>query len=117
MRGLRRQLRLEALRARSGHGLADQRPGRGEPRRPGRAARGEAPAERSAEYADLERQFGRLAQEREVGFSVETPAIAVAADPTRLRQVLGWSPEISLEDGLSRTYAWIEQQVRNQRAG
>jgi GDP-D-mannose 3',5'-epimerase len=34
------------------------------------------------------------------------------SDNTRLRQVLGWEPAISLEDGLSRTYAWIEQQVR-----
>ena len=34
------------------------------------------------------------------------------SDNTRLRDVLGWEPEISLEEGLSRTYAWIEQQVR-----
>ena len=34
------------------------------------------------------------------------------SDNTRLRQVLGWEPEISLEDGLARTYAWIEGQVR-----
>ena len=33
------------------------------------------------------------------------------SDNTRLREVLGWEPEISLEDGLARTYAWIEQQV------
>jgi nucleoside-diphosphate-sugar epimerase len=33
------------------------------------------------------------------------------SDNTRLRDVLGWEPEISLEDGLERTYAWIEQQV------
>jgi nucleoside-diphosphate-sugar epimerase len=26
--------------------------------------------------------------------------------------VLGWEPEISLEEGLIRTYAWIEEQVR-----
>lgn len=34
------------------------------------------------------------------------------SDNTRLRQVLGWEPEISLEEGLTRTYAWIEDQVR-----
>ena len=33
------------------------------------------------------------------------------SDNTRLRQVLGWEPRISLEEGLSRTYDWIEQQV------
>ena len=35
------------------------------------------------------------------------------SDNTRLRQVLGWEPEISLEQGLARTYAWIEMQVQN----
>jgi nucleoside-diphosphate-sugar epimerase len=34
------------------------------------------------------------------------------SDNTRLRQVLGWEPEISLEEGLARTYSWIEAQVR-----
>lgn len=34
------------------------------------------------------------------------------SDNTRLRQVLGWEPEISLEEGLAYTYAWIEDQVR-----
>jgi len=33
------------------------------------------------------------------------------SDNTRLRQVLGWSPEISLEQGLRITYDWIEKQV------
>jgi GDP-D-mannose 3', 5'-epimerase len=33
------------------------------------------------------------------------------SDNTRLRQVLGWEPQTTLEDGLRRTYAWIEQQV------
>ena len=36
------------------------------------------------------------------------------SDNTRLRQVLGWEPEISLEAGLTRTYTWIEEQVRAQ---
>ncbi len=34
------------------------------------------------------------------------------SDNTLVRQVLGWEPEISLEQGLARTYTWIEQQVR-----
>ena len=33
------------------------------------------------------------------------------SDNTRLREVLGWEPEITLDDGLARTYQWIEKQV------
>jgi nucleoside-diphosphate-sugar epimerase len=34
------------------------------------------------------------------------------SDNTLLRQVLRWEPQISLEEGLARTYRWIEQQVK-----
>lgn len=33
------------------------------------------------------------------------------SDNTRLREILGWEPQISLEDGLSKTYKWIAEQV------
>jgi len=33
------------------------------------------------------------------------------SDNTKLREVLGWEPGISLEDGLKTTYRWIEKQV------
>jgi nucleoside-diphosphate-sugar epimerase len=37
------------------------------------------------------------------------------SDNTRLRRELGWEPAISLEEGLARTYRWIESQL--QRSG
>jgi len=34
------------------------------------------------------------------------------ADLTRMRQVLGFGPKVSLEDGMEATYSWGEEQVR-----
>lgn len=38
------------------------------------------------------------------------------SDNTMLRKVLGWQPEISLEEGLKHTYQWIEKQVADKIA-
>jgi GDP-D-mannose 3', 5'-epimerase len=38
------------------------------------------------------------------------------SDNTRLRQVLGWEPGISLEEGVRQTYHWIERQVQQKIA-
>jgi nucleoside-diphosphate-sugar epimerase len=34
------------------------------------------------------------------------------ADLTLVRNKMGWEPKVSLEEGLTRTYKWIEQKVR-----
>ena len=34
------------------------------------------------------------------------------SDNTRLKKVLKWEPKISLENGLTKTYQWIEKQVK-----
>lgn len=38
------------------------------------------------------------------------------SDNNRLRQVLNWEPQISLEEGMARTYRWIEAQVKAQKS-
>jgi nucleoside-diphosphate-sugar epimerase len=38
------------------------------------------------------------------------------SDNARLREVLHWEPQVSLEDGLARTYAWVEGRLRDESA-
>ena len=33
------------------------------------------------------------------------------SDNTLCRQVLGWEPKVSLEEGLAKTYKWVEEQI------
>jgi nucleoside-diphosphate-sugar epimerase len=33
------------------------------------------------------------------------------ADLTLVKKVLNWQPQVSLEDGLAKTYNWIQEQI------
>ena len=37
------------------------------------------------------------------------------ADLTLVKKVLGWEPKVSLEEGLAKTYRWIEEQVKKEK--
>ena len=39
------------------------------------------------------------------------------SDNTMIKRILGWEPHTPLRDGLHKTYAWIETQYLNQKAG
>lgn len=39
------------------------------------------------------------------------------SDNTMIKSILGWEPNTPLREGLAKTYAWIEQQVRDRKAG
>jgi UDP-glucose 4-epimerase len=38
----------------------------------------------------------------------KSEVMVLLSDPTRARELLGWSPTVSIEDGLSRTAKWVE---------
>jgi nucleoside-diphosphate-sugar epimerase len=38
------------------------------------------------------------------------------SDNTLVRSVLGWEPRVSLEEGLEKTYRWVDEQVRERSA-
>ena len=39
------------------------------------------------------------------------------SDNTFIKQILGWEPTTTLDDGLAATYRWIDQQYRRRKAG
>jgi GDP-D-mannose 3', 5'-epimerase len=39
------------------------------------------------------------------------------SDNTFIQQVLKWEPNTPLREGLAKTYAWIEQQYKDRKAG
>ena len=39
------------------------------------------------------------------------------SDNTMIKQILDWEPDTTLREGLEKTYAWIEQQCADRRAG
>ena len=39
------------------------------------------------------------------------------SDNTMIRRILNWEPKTAFRDGLARTYAWIEQQYKDRKAG
>ena len=39
------------------------------------------------------------------------------SDNTFIKQMLNWEPTLPFRDGLAKTYAWIEQQYADRKAG
>ncbi len=66
---------------------------------------------------DLAEEIGGTKLDRKYLPDAPTGVAGRNSDNTMIKQVLDWEPHMPLRDGLARTYAWIEQQYRDRKAG
>jgi nucleoside-diphosphate-sugar epimerase len=55
--------------------------------------------------------------QRQYDLDAPTGVAGRNSDNTFIKQVLGWEPGTPLEEGMKKTYAWIEQQYKDRKAG
>jgi nucleoside-diphosphate-sugar epimerase len=65
----------------------------------------------------LAEEIGGIKLERKYDLNAPRGVAGRNSDNTFIRQVLGWEPTLPFRAGLARTYAWIEQQYFDRKAG
>jgi GDP-D-mannose 3',5'-epimerase len=69
------------------------------------------------DLVSLAEKIGGVKLEREYDLDAPKGVAGRNSDNTFIRQVLGWEPNTPLEEGLTKTYDWIEQQYNDRKAG
>jgi nucleoside-diphosphate-sugar epimerase len=69
------------------------------------------------ELVDVAEQIGDVKLKREYKLDAPQGVAGRNSDNTMIKQILGWEPATPLREGLAKTYAWIEQQYRDRKAG
>jgi nucleoside-diphosphate-sugar epimerase len=69
------------------------------------------------DLVSLAEQIGGITLKRRYDLNAPTGVAGRNSDNTFIQQVLGWEPSTPLEEGLRKTYAWIEQQYFDRKAG
>ena len=69
------------------------------------------------DLVSLAERIGGITLKR--GYDLDAPKGVAGrnSDNRFIQQVLGWEPSTPLEDGLRKTYAWIERQYNDRKAG
>jgi len=65
----------------------------------------------------LAEKIGGVKLERHYDLDAPRGVAGRNSDNTFIQQVLGWEPKTPFHDGLAKTYAWIEQQYNDRKAG
>ena len=66
---------------------------------------------------DIAEEIGGVKLEREYDLDAPTGVAGRNSDNTMIKEKLGWEPTLPFSEGLARTYAWIEQQHNDRKAG
>ncbi|MCG8448797.1 MAG: NAD-dependent epimerase/dehydratase family protein [Pirellulales bacterium] len=66
---------------------------------------------------DLAEEIGGVKLQREYDLEAPQGVAGRNSDNTMIKQILGWEPDTPFRKGLAKTYAWIEQQYRDRKAG
>lgn len=69
------------------------------------------------ELVDIVEEIAGIKLERKYDLSAPRGVAGRSSDNTFIQSVLGWQPNTSLRDGMAKTYAWIEQQYHDRKAG
>jgi nucleoside-diphosphate-sugar epimerase len=66
---------------------------------------------------DLAQECGGVQLTRDHKLDAPQGVAGRNSDNTMIKEILGWEPDTPLRDGLAKTYAWIEQQHNDRKAG
>lgn len=69
------------------------------------------------QLVSIAEDIGGIKLRRKYKLDAPTGVAGRSSDNTTIRDILGWEPSIKVRDGLKNTYAWIEQQYYDRKAG
>jgi GDP-D-mannose 3', 5'-epimerase len=69
------------------------------------------------ELVSIAEAIGGVKLRREYQLDAPKGVAGRNSDNTMIKRILGWEPNTSLRDGLAKTYAWIEKQYTDRKAG
>ena len=70
-----------------------------------------------SDLVSMAEDIGHVKLQREYDLNAPKGVAGRNSDNTMIQRILGWEPNTPLRVGLARTYAWIEQQYRDRKAG
>ena len=69
------------------------------------------------ELVSIVEEIGGVKLKRNYNLDAPKGVAGRNSDNTMIQRILGWEPSTPLRDGLAKTYAWIEQQYGDRKAG